>query len=104
MADEPNRDARHHAQQLRRYYRKVVGALRGADEIYICGPGEARTELRKVIEALPNGAARIRAVQPADKMTERQFTSPTRGRSTSSRVRERGGPGLMHRCGCGRRR
>jgi ferredoxin-NADP reductase len=70
--DEPSREARRE-QQLRRYFRKVMRVLREAEEIYICGPGEAKTELRKALVADAWPADRIRAVESADKMTDRQF-------------------------------
>lgn len=70
--DETSRDARRE-QQLQRYYRKILQLLREADEIYICGPGEAKTELRKTLAGTSWGEARIRAVEAADRMTDRQF-------------------------------
>jgi hypothetical protein len=70
--DETSRDARHE-RQLQRYYHKVMELLREADCIYICGPGEAKIELRRALEKTPWGKTRIRAVEPADRMTDRQF-------------------------------
>ncbi|MCB0376427.1 MAG: hypothetical protein KDD04_10950, partial [Sinomicrobium sp.] len=40
-------------QQLRSYYKRVISALRGADEVYIFGPAEAKNELHKTISAQP---------------------------------------------------
>ena len=74
VADEPSRDARYQ-QRLRRYYDKVVHMIKDAEEIYICGPGKAKLELRKVLERYPSLQTRVRAVKPADKMTEKQFVA-----------------------------
>ncbi|HVO76391.1 MAG TPA: hypothetical protein VMT60_00265 [Candidatus Bathyarchaeia archaeon] len=68
----PDERRRH---QLHSYYRKLVAALRGADAIYIIGPGEAPHELQKEIAKLKGMASKVAAVERADKMTTRQIAA-----------------------------
>ena len=62
-------------QQLSRYYREVMGIIGDADRVLIFGPGEARIELEKEIKKSKQFAARVMAVEPADKMTENQMAA-----------------------------
>jgi hypothetical protein len=41
--------------------------------IFLCGPGEAKGELRKRMERSGHADERIVAVETVDKMTENQF-------------------------------
>jgi len=63
--------------QLNKYYREIIGSVRGADSILLMGPGEAKHEL----ESRMNRArmkSRIAEVQTADKLTERQLIAKVR--------------------------
>lgn len=71
---ESRRDARI-ALQLDRFYGEVVENVRDAARIRICGPGEARIELRKKIEQIKTLAPRLEAVEPCDKITKAQFVA-----------------------------
>lgn len=64
--------------QLNLFYDAVVGALRDARGILICGPGEAKGELKKRLVRAKMGARVIR-VETEDKMTERQLAKKVRG-------------------------
>jgi hypothetical protein len=64
--------------QLRIYYHQIIDRLRDADRILIFGPGEAKTELKKEIEKLKEFAGKIKKVESADKMTQRQIAAKVR--------------------------
>jgi hypothetical protein len=64
-------------EQLKKYYDRVAVALRGATEIFIFGPGEARTELKRHL-LRAKGPSRHISVQPADKLTEPQIVARAR--------------------------
>jgi len=59
---------------LNKYYGRVIARLRGARNLLILGPGEAKHELEKRIarEKLP---VRLAGVETADKMTDRQIAA-----------------------------
>ena len=66
---------KHH---LRLYYQKIIRAIRGAQKIVIFGPGEAKLELEKELNESKELAAKVFAVEAADKMTERQIAAKVR--------------------------
>jgi hypothetical protein len=63
--------------QLSGYYDGVVSMLRNADSIWIFGPGEAKTELKKRLELVELGE-RIVRFETVGKMTDRQITEKVR--------------------------
>jgi hypothetical protein len=63
--------------ELNVYYDAVIAAVQDVESLLICGPGEAKGELRKRLEK--NGlGGRIAAVETEDKMTDRQIVAKTR--------------------------
>lgn len=60
--------------ELNSYYDQVILTMRNACAIYICGPGEAKGELRSRIEQSPL-SGRITAVETADTMTDSQIAA-----------------------------
>lgn len=66
-----------YAGHLANYYEEIVSAARGADSVFILGPGEAKGELRKHFQK-HNLSARIAGFETADKMTKRQITQKVR--------------------------
>jgi hypothetical protein len=75
-ATEDGRDRRFD-DQLNRYYDEIISYLRDATSILILGPGEAKVELQKRLEA--HGLSdRIAAVKTADKMTDDQIAAEVR--------------------------
>ena len=60
--------------ELNSYYDQVILSMRNACAIYICGPGEAKGELRNRIEQGPL-SGRITAIETADTMTDRQIAA-----------------------------
>jgi hypothetical protein len=63
--------------ELNVYYDSIVAAIRTAQWLILFGPGEAKGELRKHFESA-RLAGRILAVDPADKMSERQIVARVR--------------------------
>jgi hypothetical protein len=62
-------------QQLRRYYRKIIEAVRYGDKFIILGPGESKIELQKEVEADKSLAVRLVGTETADKMTDHQIVA-----------------------------
>jgi hypothetical protein len=69
---KPDERRRH---QFHAYFAKLVALLRGADEIYIFGPGDAPKMFANEIAKSKRLAARVSAVARADKMTDRQVAA-----------------------------
>jgi stalled ribosome rescue protein Dom34 len=65
------------ANQLNHYYDAVTAAIRDADAIFICGPGEAKGELKKRLVKNKIGK-RIAAIATVDKLTDRQLAAKVR--------------------------
>jgi stalled ribosome rescue protein Dom34 len=62
---------------LNTFYDEVIACLSDVDAILILGPGEAKVELQKRLEAQePSG--RIVAIEAADKMTDGQIAAQIR--------------------------
>jgi hypothetical protein len=59
------------------YYDGIVSMLRNADLIWIFGPGEAKTELKKRLDQADLGG-RIVSVEAVNKMTDRQIVAKVR--------------------------
>jgi hypothetical protein len=70
-------EKRYH-QELRRYYRQIVEAVRYGDKFIILGPGEAKIELKKEAEADKSVAEKLVGIETADKMTDRQIAAKVR--------------------------
>lgn len=62
---------------LNKFYDKIIIQLRGAGSVLIIGPGEAKAELKKRL-AHAKVRLQIVGIEPADKMTERQFAAKIR--------------------------
>ena len=62
---------------LSNYYEEIVSVTRGAESIFIFGPGEAKGELRKHFHK-HNLCGLIVGFETADKMTKRQVTEKVR--------------------------
>ncbi len=73
---EDGRDRRF-TTHLNRYYDEVISHIRDADSILICGPGEAKGELKTRLESQKLGE-RVVAVETEDKMTDRQIAAKVR--------------------------
>jgi len=59
------------------YYDSVIAAMRDAEVFFLFGPGEAKLELKRRL-AKVRLAARIAALEPADKMPDLQIVAKVR--------------------------
>jgi len=64
--------------QLRQYYHQIMQRISDADRILIFGPGEAKIELKKEVEKSKEFASKIKKIESADKMTQRQIAAKVR--------------------------
>jgi hypothetical protein len=62
---------------LSNYYEEIVSLTRGAESVFIFGPGEAKGELRKHFDK-HNLCGLIVGFETADKMTKRQVIQKVR--------------------------
>jgi hypothetical protein len=65
--------------ELNRYYDAVIAVLRNSERLLLFGPGEAKGELHKRLESAKL-AARVLAVESADKMSDPQIVAKVRAR------------------------
>ena len=72
--DQLHQQYLHH---LDKYYKQVVSRLRGASNILIFGPGEAKSDLKKHLSR-QKPVDRVVAVQSADRMTDGQILARVR--------------------------
>lgn len=78
VASESKRDRRHR-HHLEVYYERILQEIKHAEEFLIFGPGEAKTEFKKIVEKSKELAKRIVAVENADTMTVNQIISKVKG-------------------------
>ena len=64
-------------QHLHKYYAQVIAELRGTSNVLIFGPGEAKTELKHLIEKDKSLRGEIH-LEAADRMTDRQIVAKVR--------------------------
>jgi stalled ribosome rescue protein Dom34 len=72
--DQLDRQFLHH---LDKYYKRVVTRLRGAEQVLVFGPGEAKSDLKKYLAGDKSRSRHI-VVESADKMTDRQIVARVR--------------------------
>ena len=68
---------------LNEYYDKVIAALHDADSIFILGPGEAKGEFEKRLQAESLGA-RINGIETLDKMPYDEIAAKVRAHFLNS--------------------
>ncbi len=73
-SSEKRRDRRL-ALQYAQFYQDIVGRLNDIDVLLIMGPGEAKTELLKVISETPSTKAIITKMQAKDNLTKPQLVA-----------------------------
>ena len=62
-------------QQLNSFFNEVIEKIEACDEIYICGPAEAKKGLNKEIEKKFRLKSRVARVETCDSMTENQIVA-----------------------------
>jgi len=66
-----------YAEQLKKYYDKVIALIHDAESVLILGPGEAKLEFEKRL-AHDKVNVQVVSVETADKMTELQIAAKVR--------------------------
>jgi hypothetical protein len=94
-APEGDHRDRQFAGHLTKYYDEVIHLLGAASEIFVFGPGEAKGEFQKRMEAKGFGA-RIVTIESADRMTDPQVAAKVREYFRERRLRAAGGGGATH--------
>lgn len=64
--------------ELNRYYDAIIAAVAEAGSLFIFGPGEAKGELKRRLDAKGLGS-RVAAIETADRMTDPQIAEKVRG-------------------------
>ncbi len=59
--------------QLRRYFDRIVDAIRGCNRFIILGPDDMKVQLRKHLDRIPDQSHRIVAVKTVKKMSDNQL-------------------------------
>jgi hypothetical protein len=59
--------------QLRRYFDRIVDAIRGCNRFIILGPDDMKVQLRKHLDRIPDQSHRIVAVKAVKKMSDNQL-------------------------------
>ncbi len=65
-------------QQLKNYYRRVLGELLPVSRVYLTGPAEAKVGLEKEILELKDLSLKTLRVETLDSMTKNQFKAKVR--------------------------
>jgi hypothetical protein len=74
LVQADDRQQRGFTKHLKSYYQEVVSSLEDAKSVLIFGPGEAKGELKKLMEQ-NNHCDRVVVMESADKMTDRQIAA-----------------------------
>lgn len=61
--------------QLRRYFDRIVDAIRGCNRFIILGPDDMKVQLRKHLDRIPDQSHRIVAVKAVKKMSDSQLVT-----------------------------
>lgn len=64
--------------QVSRFLDQVADHIRQCDELIVMGPSDMKYEFRSVLESDKQLAPKLKSVEPADKMTDRQLVALVR--------------------------
>jgi hypothetical protein len=70
---------------LKVFYEEVLSCIRDAESVLIFGPGEAKGELKKLMEQ-NNLQERVAVLESADKMTDRQIAAKARDYFSNEKI------------------
>lgn len=73
--DDQEKKQRRQRQQREKFYKKIIDLIKEADEVFIFGPGRAKSGLRNAIEKDLSLRGSVLEVKPADKMTVKEIRS-----------------------------
>ena len=62
-------------QQLKNYYNHILQKTRNANEIYIFGPADAKTNLKNTFQKEKNLKEKVKKVESSDKLTQNQMVA-----------------------------
>jgi NADPH-dependent 2,4-dienoyl-CoA reductase/sulfur reductase-like enzyme len=68
-----HRVERHRGEQIARFYKRLLPAIRAADRVLVVGPGEAKMELAAEVERQKSLQGRIEAVKTQPLLTPNQL-------------------------------
>lgn len=88
-------EVREHDDMVTRFFGEVIARLSGSEAIMVCGPGAAKLALIKRMHK-SGMDARVKAIEPADKMTDRQFLAKARAFFHAAKSRDHAVRGLTH--------
>ncbi len=77
MVQADDRQQRGFTKHLKVFYENVLSCIRDVHSVLVFGPGEAKGELRKLMER-DNHPGKVVVVKSADKMTDRQIAAKVR--------------------------
>jgi hypothetical protein len=77
LVQKDDRQQRGFTKHLNVFYDEVLSCIRDAESLLIFGPGEAKGELKKLVE-LNNHSDRVAVIETADKMTDREVAAKVR--------------------------
>jgi hypothetical protein len=86
LVKEDDRQQRGFTKHLNDFYENVLLCIRDAESVLIFGPGEAKGELKKLMEQ-NNLHGRLVVVESADKMTEGQIAAKARQYFASKNIK-----------------
>lgn len=64
--------------QLKDYFRSIIRKTKDASSIYIFGPADAKTNLKKIVEQEKNLNKKLKRVESSDRLTEKQMVAKVR--------------------------
>lgn len=88
-------EVREQADMATRFFGEVIARLSGSESILVCGPGSAKNELVKRMRK-SGMDDRVKAVESAEKMTDRQFLAKARAFFHAAKSRDNAVRGLTH--------
>lgn len=66
--------------EMHSFVKEIVNCLGDADEIWVCGPANAKFDLKHEIERNKNLAKKLKGLETCDKMTEAELKAYVRSR------------------------
>lgn len=78
VSNNENRNHHREQEQVKRYFKRLEGALKEAGKIYLMGPGEAKKEFYHFIKVHSKNNPEILAVENCERLTEGQLRAKMR--------------------------
>ncbi|MCS6982294.1 MAG: hypothetical protein N2110_06510 [Flavobacteriales bacterium] len=78
VSNNENRNHHREQEQVKKYFKRLEDAIKGAGKIYIMGPGEAKKEFSHFIKEHTKNSPEILAVENCERLTEGQLRAKMR--------------------------